>query len=143
MDALDVWHYWLAIGAMFFILEMLTPGIFAMWLGAAAFALAGLTAVTDVSPTFQILLFGAMSALSVFLWRRFGPKEKAVENQLNRRGAEYIGQVYVLVTAIQNGVGRAKVGDSEWRVTGPDARQGARVRVTGVDGATLKVEQAD
>lgn len=143
MEALEIWHYWLAIGAVFFIMEMLTPGIFAMWLGTAAFALAGLTAITDISLTFQILLFGALSALSVFLWRRYGPKEVLAETTLNRRGAEYIGQVYVLVTAIENGVGRARVGDSEWRVTGPDAAQGARVRVVAVDGATLKVEIAD
>ena len=43
-------------------------------------------------------------------------------------------------TAIENGVGKAKVGDTYWRVTGPDTPQGEKVKVVGFEGATLKVE---
>jgi hypothetical protein len=47
-----------------------------------------------------------------------------------------------LVTAIENGVGRARVGDSEWRVQGPDLPVGSRVRALSVNGNTLVVEAA-
>lgn len=145
MDAsFEVWQYWIAAGALFFILEITTPGTFFMWLGAAAFALCGLTWLVPGMPfVAQLLLFGALSAAGVYLWRRYGPKDKPVTNALNRRGEEYVGQVFVLTEAIRNGVGRAKVGDTVWRVSGPDAAQGAQVRVTGVDGATLKVESCN
>lgn len=48
------------------------------------------------------------------------------------------------VTApIVNGVGRVRVGDSEWRATGPDLPTGSRVLVVGAEGTTLEVEAAD
>ena len=33
-----------------------------------------------------------------------------------------------------------KVGDTVWSCRGPDAPEGARVRITGADGSCLKVE---
>jgi membrane protein implicated in regulation of membrane protease activity len=33
-----------------------------------------------------------------------------------------------------------KVGDSVWSCRGPDAAEGARVRIVGADGSCLKVE---
>jgi len=50
-----------------------------------------------------------------------------------------IGQRYVLIEAIVNGRGKARVGDGQWLVTGPDLPAGAEVEVVGVDGALLKV----
>ena len=46
----------------------------------------------------------------------------------------------VLSEPIEQGSGRVKVDDSVWRVTGPDAPAGTKVRVTGGDGAVLTVE---
>ncbi|MGH7004326.1 MAG: NfeD family protein [Alphaproteobacteria bacterium] len=45
-----------------------------------------------------------------------------------------------LEEATVNGRGRARIGDSLWRVTGPDLAAGTRVRITGMDQGTLKVE---
>ena len=41
---------------------------------------------------------------------------------------------------IVNGTGRIRAGDTTWRVTGPDAGSGRRVRVVSVDGPTLNVD---
>ena len=46
----------------------------------------------------------------------------------------------MVAEAIENGRGTVKIGDTLWRAEGPDAAQGARVKVTGTDGATLMVE---
>ena len=64
------------------------------------------------------------------------------EPLLNRRGEQLIGQVVTLEEATVNGRGRARVGDSLWRVTGPDLAAGTRVRITGIDHGTLVVEAA-
>jgi len=48
----------------------------------------------------------------------------------------------VVVSAIENGRGSVRVGDSVWLARGEDAAVGARVRVTGSDGACLRVEPA-
>ena len=58
---------------------------------------------------------------------------------LNRRGARYVGQVFVLDEAIVNGRGKVRVGDTVWPVAGPELAKGARVRVIGVAGTVLEV----
>ena len=47
-----------------------------------------------------------------------------------------------LTKAIEDGRGRAKVGDGEWPVRGPDAAEGTKVRVVSADGNVLVVEPA-
>jgi membrane protein implicated in regulation of membrane protease activity len=59
---------------------------------------------------------------------------------LNQRGAQYIGRTFALVEAIEGGSGKVHVGDTVWLVEGGDAPVGARVRVVGVRGAVLQVE---
>ena len=41
-----------------------------------------------------------------------------------------------------DGRGRAKVGDGEWPVRGPDTAEGSKVRVVSADGGVLVVEAA-
>ena len=53
-----------------------------------------------------------------------------------------VGEIITLTQAIEDGRGRARVGDGEWPVRGPDAAAGHKVRVTAVDGGTLIVELA-
>ena len=68
------------------------------------------------------------------------PSGRSDHPTLNRRGEQYIGQVFVLDTAIARRFGKVRVGDTHWRVTGADAPAGMRVRVTDVDGVVLVVE---
>src|SRR3546814_4961906 len=42
---------------------------------------------------------------------------------LNQRGGRLIGEVLTVTQAIEDGRGRAKVGDGEWPVRGPDAAE--------------------
>jgi membrane protein implicated in regulation of membrane protease activity len=53
-----------------------------------------------------------------------------------------VGQTFTLVEPIHDGSGKVQVGDTVWLVRGAEAPVGARVRVTGVDGAILRVETA-
>jgi membrane protein implicated in regulation of membrane protease activity len=61
---------------------------------------------------------------------------------LNRRAEALVGRVFTLEAPIAGGVGRIRVDDTSWRVTGPDMLEGAAVRVVRVEGATLVVEAA-
>jgi membrane protein implicated in regulation of membrane protease activity len=91
------------------------------------------------------MLFAALSLVSCFLYWKFVRRaltEPSEQPLLNRRAAQFIGRRYVLDTAIVNGQGKARVGDSQWLVEGPDLPAGATVEVIGVDGATLKVQPA-
>ena len=61
---------------------------------------------------------------------------------LNERASRYIGHEAVLNEPITDGIGRLALGDTVWRVAGPDLPAGQRVRVVGADAALLKVERA-
>ncbi len=55
---------------------------------------------------------------------------------------QYIGSELVLIEPIEQGSGKAKLGDGVWKVSGPELPAGARVRVTGVNGTILTVVSA-
>ena len=143
MDALLFWHWWV-LGFGLLIAEILLPGTFCLWMGLAAF-ITGLAAwlIPGLHWQTEVVMWAVLSFVAVGLWFRFKPMSKGVpESGLNQRGRGYIGQVFVLVEPIAEGVGKARVEDGVWRVHGPELPVGARVRVTGIDGATLRVEAA-
>ena len=59
---------------------------------------------------------------------------------LNRRAEQFVGRRYVLDSAIVNGQGKARVGDSVWLVEGPELPAGAQIEVIAVNGTALKVQ---
>jgi membrane protein implicated in regulation of membrane protease activity len=116
--------------------------VFLIWLAAAA-ALTGLaTLALGIELPFQLVLFTLFAISTVYGGRRWylaNPVESS-DPLLNDRAARMKGEVLTVVSAIQDGRGRVKVGDSVWACKGTDAPEGARVRVVGADGACLRVE---
>jgi membrane protein implicated in regulation of membrane protease activity len=145
LDGTQFWHWWI-LAAIFAGIEILAPGVFFIWLGAAA-ALTGLIALIIPSLGWEIeaLIFAVLAVVTVVYWRnrvRKGAAEDDPAAMLNRRGAQMIGRTAVLSEPIQNGRGKARIDDTVWRVEGGDLPAGTQVKVTGVDGAILKVEAA-
>jgi inner membrane protein len=145
LDGTQFWHWWI-LAAIFAGIEILAPGVFFIWLGAAA-ALTGVIALVIPGLGWEIeaLVFAVLAVLSVIGWRNYIRKAKAKDDpaaMLNRRGDQLIGRTAVLSEPIQNGRGKAKIDDSVWRVEGSDLPAGTQIKVTGVDGAILKVEAA-
>ena len=63
---------------------------------------------------------------------------------LNRRGAQLIGRIATLAEPIKDGRGRIRIGDTLWRVSGPDLPAGTRVRVKAATDTDLElVVEAD
>ena len=144
---MDLWgldaHWWWLIGAATLgILEIFIPGIFLAWIAAAA-ALTGIVvALLPLDLPFQLALFGLLAMAAVFGGRRHyerNPVESS-DPMLNDRTARLVGHNVLVVTAIENGEGRVKVGDSVWAARGPDVAAGSRMVVTGADGTCLRVE---
>lgn len=141
----DFWHWWI-LGLALIILETVLPGTFFLWMGVSALVLGVvLWLVPALGWEWQLLLFAVVSLASIVAWRLWQRRHPAVSDQpmLNRRAEQYVGRVFALQTPIENGYGKVRVGDGLWRVRGPDAAVGARVRVTAVDGVVLVVEPAD
>jgi membrane protein implicated in regulation of membrane protease activity len=135
---------WIILGLALVGLELIAPGIFLIWLGMAAIATGLTDALLGLSWQAATLLFAALSVAAVLIGRLISqatPQDDAA-GPLNRRGEALIGRVFTLEEPIHGGEGRVRVGDSSWRVTGPDAPAGSAVRVERVDGATLVVGPA-
>lgn len=141
LGGLDAHWWWLLAAALLDILEVLVPGIFLIWIAAAA-ALVGLVAaIVPLTLPIQLALFGLLAIASVFGGRRYYERNPVGTSDplLNDRTARLVGQTVEVVAAIENGEGRVKVGDSVWNARGPDAAAGTRVRVIGAQGTCLTV----
>lgn len=133
---------WLAIGLALAGLEMLVPGVYLIWLAAAAIATGLLTWAFDFSVALQVVEFVFLALILVYSARRI-LAERPIESAdplLNNRMARLVGQTARVAHAIVHGEGRVAHGDSEWPARGPELDVGARVRIVGFDGGTLVVE---
>jgi membrane protein implicated in regulation of membrane protease activity len=135
---------WIIAGVILLAVELAVPGAFMMWLGLAALLVGLLSFVIGWSWQAQGIAFAVLALCSVPLWRRFARRVEPEPGSpfLNRRTQELIGRVFTLDTPIVDGTGTVRIGDTIWRVNGPDGPSGSRVRVVAVDGANLKVEPA-
>ena len=135
---------WLVGGLALCAAETLAPGAFLIWIGAAA-VLVGIVEYVhplDLEPT--LLMFAALLVALVLIGRRvYGSLDSGAPQLPLSRAHALIGKEFYLEEAIERGYGRMRVGDSLWRVAGPDLPKGAKVRVAAVeDGAEVRVEKA-
>lgn len=133
---------WLALGLFLAAAEILVPGFFLIWLAGAALLTGLFVWLVPVGMPLQVLFFAVVAFAAVFAGRRMlrdHPMEE-LDPKMNRRGARLAGETAIVVQALEAGQGRVRHGDSEWLARGADAAVGARVRITGSDGAVLLVE---
>ena len=139
---LGAWN-WLILGAVFLTLELAAPGAFMLWLGLAALAVGLISFAVDWSWQAQLFAFAVLSLVLLPVWRRYAPKvERPSESPLlNRRAESYIGRTFTLENPIVDGVGRVRIDDTIWRVSGPDSPAGSQVRIMRAEGPNLFVER--
>jgi inner membrane protein len=146
VSELGPWN-WVAAGVLLLALEIVIPGVYLLWLGLAAITV-GVFSVMFANAAFwpwevQILAFLALSLVLAYFGQHIMAKgDETDEPLLNRRGEQLLGRTATLSEPIAEGRGRIKLGDTIWRVKGPDLPVGARVKVMSVDGNELAVEAA-
>lgn len=136
-------YFWLGLGLLLMALETLVPGAFLLWFGLAALVMGAVVfTVPELHGVLQALLFGGLALGSVQIYRTWfrGKEPESDQPLLNRRAQQYVDRVFVLEQPIENGYGKVKIGDALWTVAGAPLPAGAKVRVVGIDGITLKVE---
>ena len=143
ITSLGIWN-WFIVGGILLAIEVLAPGTFMLWLGLSALLVGIISLFIDWPWQMQFVAFAVFAIASIPIWHRVGRRTMAPVDQpfLNRRSEAFVGQVFTLDKPIVNGSGTVRVGDTVWRVTGPDSPAGSRVKVTRADGATLYVEPA-
>ena len=135
---------WLSLGILLAAAEIVAPGFFLFWVGLAAIATGIIAWIVPLTIPFQLGVFGVLSFVALYgarRWLKANPITSS-DPHLNQRGHRLIGEVLTVTSAIEDGRGRAKVGDGEWPVRGPDAAEGTKVRVVSADGGLLVVELA-
>ncbi|MDA8231817.1 MAG: NfeD family protein [Magnetospirillum sp.] len=139
------WH-WLTLGILLIAFEIMVPGSFLLWPGIAA-VLTGMLAYMAPGLGWEThaLVFAGLTVASAILGRRVYSRLRVPSDEpdLNRRARSYIGTVHALATPIVGGSGRVTVGDTTWKVAGPDLAAGTKVIVTGAEGIVLTVEKAE
>lgn len=136
------WAWWVAAGVLL-LLELLSPGVFFIWLGIAAALTGLLDSIVDLPWEAEFLLFAALSVVAVLIGRRFyrGPAAEPEDNPfLNRRQLGYVGRRFTLQTPIVDGRGKLAIEGTIWEIEGSDAPAGSHVKVTAVHGMRLKVK---
>jgi len=134
--------FWLSAGALLAAAEMLAPGFFLIWLGAAALATGMIALALPIGFPAQLVVFAVLAVGSVQVSRKWFRVDMSESDDpmLNDRGARMIGEIVQVVEAIEAGSGRVKVGDSVWTANGPDLPAGSRARIIAIKGTRLEVE---
>lgn len=133
---------WAIGGLILLIAEVVAPGFFLVFIGAAAIATALFTLLFDLGLAPQLVLFVVYTVLAVMIGKRWyaNPDHQLAIGHLNDPARRLVGKVVTVVSAVDEHSGRVKLGDGEWSARGGPAAAGEKVQVTGVDGNCLTVE---
>jgi membrane protein implicated in regulation of membrane protease activity len=143
LSHLDPVWLWLIGGIVMLIAEVIAPGFFLMFIGAAAVATGLLALLLPVGVALQLALFAVLAVLFVRVGGRRAYASKydfSTDPLLNDRAGRLLGKVVTVVQAVDDHGGRVKVGDGEWSARGGPAAPGDRVRIVDIEGNCLKVE---
>lgn len=144
---LGPWNWWI-LALLLMGLEILAPGTFFLWFGISAFVIGAISLAVGAESTVwvwqtQVIGFVVLSLAAALAGRRFINSYglNTSENPtLNERGAQMIGRTGVVSEPISGGMGRARIGETTWRVSGPDLPAGTEVRVVDQNSGLLIVE---
>ncbi|GLQ36085.1 hypothetical protein GCM10007939_23690 [Amylibacter marinus] len=146
LNGISPW-WWLALALALGALEMATFSLFLIWPAVSALIMAVLLAlVPDMSPASQISIFATVAILSTivgrFLFLRYGDGGGTDNQDLNNRGARFIGRD-AKVLEFSNGHGVVEIEGMRWRAQWNPNEVSAvdeQVRITHANGLLLSVE---
>ena len=143
LDGIDPGWLWAIGGILLLIAEVMAPGFFLVFIGAAAVATGLFTVLFDLGVAAQLGLFVLYALVAVLAGRRWygQPEGPSADPLLNDRAARLVGRSVEVVVNVDEHGGRVRVGDSEWSARGGPAAPGERVRVASVEGNCLIVER--
>lgn len=141
-----VFWYWWVLAVICLVIEILVPAFFFLWMSVSGL-ITGIIAwlIPSISTDIQIMIFSVLTIMTITAWRIFGKKYVIETDQplLNRRGSQYVGRVFNLHEAIENGEGKIKVDDTIWKVHGEDCDINTKVKVIASRGTVFDVEKVD
>ena len=142
LEGLEPGWLWMIAGVLLLIAEIIAPGFFLVFIGAAAIAAGLFTVLFSLGIAAQLTLFVIYAIIAVMIGRKFyaNAAVDAGDPLLNDRAARLVGKSVTVIEEVNEHSGRVRVGDSEWSARGGPGSVGERVRITGVEGNCLLVE---
>ena len=142
LESLEPGWLWMIGGVLLLIAEIIAPGFFLVFIGAAALATGAFTLLFGMPLAYQMILFAIYALVAVMIGRKVYANQATDSSDplLNDRAARLIGRSVTVIEAVDEHSGRVRVGDSEWSARGGPGSAGERVRITGVEGNCLLVE---
>ncbi|PLV58346.1 NfeD family protein [Thermotoga sp. KOL6] len=139
---MEAWVFWLILGVILMVAEILTPTFFIFWFGVGALAASLVSLYLGIYV--QLIVFGVVSIVLVLLTRRLvqhweSPRKIHVE--------EIVGKVALVIEKIDNksGTGLVKINGDIWRAFSEDDEEiiekGEHVKILRVEGAHVVVKR--
>jgi len=141
---LGAWN-WMVAGCILLALEIVLPGFFLLWIGLAAIVTGAVSLLFWESGWWgwepQTLVFVALAVISAWTGSKVMSRSRSDPDAdlLNQRSAQLIGKLATLTEPIKDGHGRVRIGDTLWRVSGPDLPVGTQVRVKAAAATELEL----
>ena len=136
--------WWWAIGGLLLLIaEVIAPGFFLIFVGAAAVATGLFALLFGFGIEAQLILFALYTAVAVTAGRRFYARPRGGHvASLNDRPAQLVGRRVTVTAAIDAERGRVRLADSEWSARGGPAAVGDTVVIRRVEGNCLIVDSS-
>jgi len=138
---------WIALAAALLAVEVVTGSGWLLWPSASAAFVALLSAFAGLWPLPAAHTIAMLTILSTLLARRYVPRSllRHSAGDINDNVARLVGHQGRVVAAFKDRAGRVFIDGKEWAAElddGETLEAGARVEVTGVAGAHLRVRGA-
>lgn len=147
----NLWYLWLILGVLFVVAEIFTTGFVLLWFGVGALV-AGLLAVLGVGFPLQVVAFLGISIALTVASRTIFERVlmRGSPGRSLKTGMELLpGSVGVVVTSSEGAMreGAVRLFGATWRAFPAEGdeplREGERVQIDRVDGASVYVRKVD
>lgn len=139
---MQAWGIWIIAGVVALIIDLLTAGLFMIWVGGGCFVAALVAWLVPTVAWAPWAAFVVSTAILLYLGlplaRRFHERQPLTPSNVDA----LIGREAIVLEAIDpvQNTGRVRIGSDQWRARAEQRIEaGARVKVLGVEGTTLTV----
>lgn len=140
-----MWHIWLIIAGVCFIIEMITVGFLMFWFGIGALITMIVSFIFPESIVLQTSIFVISSTLLIFLTKPLANKLQKSDKKVATNAFSIIGKKGLVIQDIneEHGVGQIKVAGEVWSAKTSDGsviEKGTQIEVIQIDGVKAVVE---
>lgn len=140
-----MWHIWLIIAGVCFVIEMMTTGFLVFWFGAGAILTMLVSFIFPDNILLQTSIFVVSSTLLIFLTKPLVNRLQKSDKKVATNAFSIIGKKGIVIQDINeaHNVGQIKVKGEVWSAKTTDGsviEKGTQIDVVEIDGVKAVVE---